>query len=99
MPSHAGGIRSPATGPSTHFDVAARTAEAWSTADPQVPCAALVLQHLVRGQRQEGLELVAQRHAVEQLARLVRAALRVEELVAHLLANLLELLRLVLAHQ
>src|SRR3954452_24271501 len=57
------------------------------------------LELLVRRQRQEVLELLAQRHAIEQLARLVRAALAVEELVAHLLADLLELLLLVAAHQ
>src|SRR5439155_15819306 len=61
----------------------------------QAASASSVLQPLVRRQCEEVDELLAQCHLVEQLARLVGAALRVEELVAHLLADLLELLVLV----
>src|SRR5438128_12533876 len=54
----------------------------------------LVLQPLVRGQGQELDKALRERDVLEQLARLLRSALGVEELVAHLLADLLELLAL-----
>src|SRR5436309_13024 len=54
---------------------------------------------LVRRQRQELDEIVGQRHLLEQCARLVRPPLGVEELVAHLLADLVELLAGVAANE
>src|SRR5437763_1342794 len=53
----------------------------------------------VRWERQELLELVTERHALEQCARLLGATLRAEELVAHLAADALELLGLQPSHQ